>query len=36
VRALDISETDRAVVLGQQAEKLLATRAQSAAKVAAR
>jgi aminocarboxymuconate-semialdehyde decarboxylase len=36
VRALDISETDRAIVLGQQAEKLLATRAQSAAKVAAR
>jgi aminocarboxymuconate-semialdehyde decarboxylase len=36
VRALNISETDRAIVLGQQAEKLLATRAQSAAKVAAR
>jgi aminocarboxymuconate-semialdehyde decarboxylase len=36
VRALDISETDRAIVLGQQAEKLLATRAQSAPKVAAR
>jgi aminocarboxymuconate-semialdehyde decarboxylase len=36
VRALDISETDRAIVLSQQAEKLLTTRAQSMAKVAAR
>jgi aminocarboxymuconate-semialdehyde decarboxylase len=36
VRSLDISETDRAIVLSQQAEKLLTTRAQSVAKSAAR
>lgn len=36
VRSLDISETDRAIVLSQQAEKLLTTRVQSVAMAAAR